>query len=84
MRPKNGRFIRGNPFFFSTPPLVLFGAGSPFFIRFECGAVLYFRCWARGGAPMFFVVFGRLGRLFGFAVSWLCECRLSHLDGGCE
>ena len=21
-------------------------------------------------------------RLFGFAVSWLCECRLSHLGGG--
>ena len=49
-----GRFIRG----------------SPFFLRFQCGAVLYFRCWARGA------------RLFGFAVSWLCECRLSHLVGG--
>ena len=30
----------------------------------------------------FFVVFGRLVRRFGFAVSWLCECRLSHLGGG--
>ena len=31
---------------------------------------------------MFFAVFGRLVRRFGFAVSWLCECRLSHLVGG--
>ena len=23
-----------------------------------------------------------LGRRFEFAVSWLCECRLSHLGGG--
>ena len=23
-----------------------------------------------------------LERRFGFAVSWLCECRLSHLGGG--
>ena len=55
---------------FSAPPLVLFWVGSPFFLRFQCGAVLYFRCCARGA------------RLFGFAVSWLCKCRLSHLDGG--
>ena len=50
--------------------LFFFWAGSPFFLRFQCGAVLYFRCCARGA------------RLFGFAVSWLCKCRLSHLDGG--
>ena len=38
---------------------------------------------ARGALlVMFFVVFGRLGRRFGFAVNWLCECRLSHLVGG--
>ena len=91
-----GRFIRGLPFFlrsavcffwgrltrdFVFSPLCClffkfaFGAvytGTPFFIRFQCGAVLYFRCMARDA------------RLFGFAVSWLCECRLSHLDGGCE
>ena len=64
--------------------LFFFGRGSPFFLRFQCGAVLYFRCWARGARLWlcFFVVFGRLVRLFVFAVSWLCECRLSHLDGG--
>ena len=55
---------------FSAPLLVLFWAGSPFFFRFQCGAVLYFRCMARDA------------RLFGFAVNWLCECRLSHLVGG--
>ena len=105
MRPKNGRFTQGPPFFlrsdvcsflgrrsfsvalfvflnlpfgrfirdfrsFSAPLLVLFGAGSPFFLRFQCGAVLYFRCMARDA------------RLFELAVSWLCECRLNHLDGG--
>ena len=66
---------------FSTPPLVLLGAGSPFFLRFQCGAVLYFRCWARGARLCFLLCLGA-GRLFGFAVSWLCECRLSHLGGG--
>ena len=50
--------------------LFFFWRGSSFFLRFQCGAVLYFRCMARGA------------RLFGFAVSWLCECRLSHLGGG--
>ena len=69
---------------FSAPPLVLFWVGSPFFLRFQCGAVLYFRCMARGARfwLCFFVVFGRLVRRFGFAVSWLCECRLNHLGGG--
>ena len=62
--------LYGDSRFFSTPPLVLFGAGSPFFLRFQCGAVLYFRCMAL------------YERRFGFAVSWLCECRLSHLVGG--
>ena len=40
--------LYGDSRFFSTPPLVLFWAGSPFFLRFQCGAVLYFCCMARG------------------------------------
>ena len=92
MKPKNGRFTRGPRSFsaslflerltrgfrsFSVALFVFFkfafGAvytGTPFFIRFQCGAVLYFRCMAL------------YERRFGFAVSWLCECRLSHLGGG--
>ena len=42
-----------------------------------------FVVWRLGRAFGYvFVVFGRLGRRFGFAVNWLCECRLSHLGGG--
>ena len=68
---------------FSAPPLVLFWVGSPFFLRFQCGAVLYFRCWARGARLwLCFCCVWALGRQFEFAVSWLCECRLSHLGGG--
>ena len=46
-----------------------------------CFVLLLYGAW---GAllVMFFVVFGRLVRRFEFAVSWLCECRLSHLVGG--
>ena len=55
---------------FLNLPLRRFIRGLPFFLRFQCGAVLYFRCMAL------------YERLFGFAVSWLCECRLSHLVGG--
>ena len=65
-----GRFIRGLPFFSLLRHLFFFGRGSSFFLRFQCGAVLYFRCMAL------------YERRFGFAVSWLCECRLSHLGGG--
>ena len=50
--------------------LFFLGRGVRFFLRFQCGAVLYFRCMAL------------YERLFEFAVSWLCECRLSHLVGG--
>ena len=57
-------------FFLYSATCSFFGRGSPFFLRFQCGAVLYFRCMARDA------------RRFGFAVSWLCECRLSHLAGG--
>ena len=62
--------LYGDSRFFSTPPIVLFWVGSSFFLRFQCGAVLYFRCMAL------------YERRFEFAVSWLCECRLSHLVGG--
>ena len=55
---------------FLNLPLRRFIRGLPFFLRFQCGAVLYFRCMAL------------YERRFGFAVSWLCECRLSHLGGG--
>ena len=63
--------------------LFFFWRGSSFFLRFQCGAVLYFRCWARGARLwLCFCCVWALGRRFGFAVSWLCECRLSHLGGG--
>ena len=85
-----GAAYTGIPFFFRCAvcflnlPLGRFIRGVPFFLRFQCGAVLYFCCMARGARfwLCFFVMFGRLGRRFGFAVSWLCECRLSHLGGG--
>ena len=70
----------GTPVFSLLRHLFFFGRGSPFFLRFQCGAVLYFRCMARGARLCFCYVWA-LGRLFGFAVSWLCECRLNHLDG---
>ena len=62
--------LHGDPVLYPLRHLFFFGWGVRFFLRFQCGAVLYFRCMARDA------------RLFGFAVSWLCECRLSHLDGG--
>ena len=46
-----------------------------------CFVLLLYGAWC-ALLVMFFVVFGRLVRRFGFAVSWLCECRLSHLAGG--
>ena len=76
--------LYGDSRFFSTPPLVLFWAGESVFSPLSmrcCFVLLLYGAW---GAllVMFFVVFGRLGRRFGFAVNWLCECRLSHLAGG--
>ena len=68
--PQKWAVYTGTPVFSLLRHLFFFGRGSSFFLRFQCGAVLYFRCMARGA------------RLFGFAVSWLCECRLSHLGGG--
>ena len=53
---------------------------SPLSMRCCFVLLLYGAWWAL--LVMFFVVFGRLVRRFGFAVSWLCECRLSHLGGG--
>ena len=76
--------LYGGTRFFSAPLLVLFWGGefvfSPLSMRC-CFVLLLYGAW---GAllVMFFVVFGRLGRRFGFAVNWLCECRLSHLGGG--
>ena len=71
----------GTPIFPLLRHLFFFGRGSSFFLRFQCGAVLYFRCIARG-ARLFFCCVWALERRFEFAVSWLCECRLSHLGGG--
>ena len=65
-----GAVYTGTPVFSLLRHLFFFGRGSSFFLRFQCGAVLYFRCMAL------------YERRFGFAVSWLCECRLSHLGGG--
>ena len=36
----------------------------------------------RAGRAYVFCCVWALGRRFEFAVSWLCECRLSHLGGG--
>ena len=86
MRPKNGRFTRG-PRSLSASPLVLFLGrfirGIRFFSAFN--AVLFCTFVVGRVVRAFgyvFVVFGRLVRRFEFAVSWLCECRLSHLGGG--
>ena len=49
--------------------LFFLGRGVRFFSAFNAVLFCTFVVW-------------RVGRLFGFAVSWLCECRLSHLDGG--
>ena len=81
--PKKWAVYTGSPVFSLLRHLFFFGRGSPFFLRFQCGAVLYFCCMARGGRLwLCFLLCLGAGRLFGFAVSWLCECRLSHL-GGC-
>ena len=72
-------------FFLYSATCSFFGRGSPFFLRFQCGAVLYFRCMRAVGAFGYVfccVCVWALGRRFEFAVSWLCECRLSHLGGG--
>ena len=79
-----GRFIRGLPFFLYSANCSFLGGGVRFFSALNAVLFCVFVVWRARGAllVMFFVVFGRLGRLFGFAVSWLCECRLSHLVGG--
>ena len=38
----------GTPVFSLLRHLFFFGRGSSFFLRFQCGAVLYFCCMARG------------------------------------
>ena len=50
---------------FSAPLLVLFGAGSPFFLRFQCGAVLCFCCMARGARLCFLLCLGVWGAGLG-------------------
>ena len=62
-----GAVYTGTPVFSLLRHLFFFGRGSPFFLCFQCGAVLYFCCMARGARfwLCFFVVFGRLGRRFG-------------------
>ena len=44
-----GAVYTGTPVFSLLRHLFFFGRGSPFFLRFQCGAVLYFCCMARGG-----------------------------------
>ena len=62
-----GAVYTGTPVFFSTPPLVLFWVGSPFFspLSMRCCFVLLLY-GARGALlVMFFVVFGRWGAGLG-------------------
>ena len=64
--------------------LFFWGRGVRFFSAFNAVLFCTFVVWrvVRAFGYVFFVVFGRLVRRFGFAVNWLCECRLSHLVGG--
>ena len=80
MRPKNGRFISDFRFF-SAPLLVLFGAGESVFSPLSMRCCFVLSLYGARCAPIFCCVWA-LGRRFEFAVSWLCECRLSHLGGG--
>ena len=78
-----GRFIRGLPFFLYSANCSFLGGGVRFFSALNAVLFCTFVVWRLGRAFGYvFVVFGRLGRRFGFAVNWLCECRLSHLGGG--
>ena len=61
--------------------LFFLGRGVRFFSAFNAVLFCTFVVGRAGGAYVFCCVWA-LGRLFGFAVSWLCECRLSHLVGG--
>ena len=47
--------------------LFFLGRGVRFFLRFQCGAVLYFRCWARGGRLCFLLCLG------AGAPVWVCR-----------
>ena len=76
--------LYGDSRFFSTPPLILFwGGGVRFFSAFNAVLFCTFVVWRVVGAFGYvFCYVWALGRRFEFAVSWLCECRLSHLGGG--
>ena len=71
---------RGELLFFA-PPLVLFWAGEFVFSPLSMRCCFVLSLYGARCAPIFCCVWA-LGRRFEFAVSWLCECRLSHLGGG--
>ena len=76
-----GGLYGGTRFFLYSATCSFLGGGVRFFSAFN--AVLF--CTfvvGRAGRAYVFCYAWALGRLFGFAVSWLCECRLNHLDGG--
>ena len=63
--------------------LFFFGWGVRFFSAFNAVLFCTFVVWRVVGAFGYvFCYVWALGRRFEFAVSWLCECRLSHLGGG--
>ena len=83
MRPKNGRFIRGVPFFLYSATCSFLGGGVRFFSAFNAVLLCTFVVWRVVGAFGYvFCYVWALGRQFEVAVSGLGECRLSHLDGG--
>ena len=74
-------FLRCAVCFFKFAFWAVYTGESVFFSAFNAVLFCVFVVGRAGGAYVFCYVWA-LGRLFGFAVSWLCECRLSHLGGG--
>ena len=79
-----GAVYTGTPvFFLYSATCSFFGRGVRFFSAFNAVLFCTFVVWRVVGAFGYvFCYVWALGRRFEFAVSWLCECRLSHLGGG--
>ena len=80
--PQKWAVYTGTPVFSLLRHLFFFGAGEFVFSPLSMRCCFVFSLLGARGALMFFCCVWALGRLFGFAVSWLCECRLNHLVGG--
>ena len=78
-----GAVYTGTPVFSLLRHLFFLGRGVRFFSAFNAVLFCTFVVWRvmRAFGYVFCYVWA-LGRRFEFAVSWLCECRLSHLGGG--